>query len=57
MGDPAPLHWLRRPGDARANNLAHWQIAIATRDAANGALHATLLVRDPDGHAVLLRSR
>ena len=69
------------PGDVRANDLAHWQVVVVTRDAADGAralraagatlvspgavslpdasgaLHAALLVRDPDGHAVLLRSR
>ncbi|MEW6683358.1 MAG: VOC family protein [Nitrospirota bacterium] len=66
------------PADARANDLAHWQIQIATRDAdaaagrlrggksafvspgvvtvSDGAVGFSkgVLVRDPDGHAVVL---
>jgi catechol 2,3-dioxygenase-like lactoylglutathione lyase family enzyme len=66
------------PGDARANDLVHWQTMLVVQDlaAVEGALRrnrtrfvspgsvdtraaglgfaAALLVRDPDGHAILL---
>jgi catechol 2,3-dioxygenase-like lactoylglutathione lyase family enzyme len=54
------------PGDARANDLLHWQTrivvgqapprAVVLRDAALG-FRKGLLTRDPDGHAVQLVER
>jgi catechol 2,3-dioxygenase-like lactoylglutathione lyase family enzyme len=73
----APTDGRPYPGDARANDLFHWQTILATGDAALAeralrsariqfvspgivALGDTArsgLVRDPDGHAVLVHQR
>jgi catechol 2,3-dioxygenase-like lactoylglutathione lyase family enzyme len=72
----APTDGRPYPGDAKSNDLLHWQTIIRVTDApsADSALRAArvgfvspglialgdtataALVRDPDGHAVLLRT-
>ena len=77
----APPGGRAAPVDARANDLAHWQVVLATPDAgaaaaalraaraplvssrvvtlpdAGAAPRAAFVARDPDGHALQLRSR
>ena len=73
----APTDGRPYPGDARANDVVHWQTILGTADASRaeralrgaglrfvspgvvtlGDTARSALVRDPDGHAVLVHAR
>ncbi|MBM3728225.1 MAG: glyoxalase [Acidobacteria bacterium] len=68
----SPTGGRRYPEDARANDLLHWHTTLATPDAddavkalrgagaaavSSGKVDGAFLLRDPDGHALLLRER
>ncbi len=68
----APGNGRPTPGDLDSNDLAHWQTTLIVRDVnaasqhlfqadadfvSPGAVNGSALVRDPDGHALLLTTR